>query len=289
MDYSFIIPHKNNPELLRKCINSIPHFDGVEIIVVDDNSSSEFVDFDNFPGAEDPYVRLIFTIEGRGAGYARNIGVKESQGKWLIFADADDYFTSSLEGKMREFCADDHDVVFFKASSVKLLDGSPSWRNLEFNRRVDIALSKGDYTLPLLFSSPWAKFFKRDFVVQNQIFFNEVRWGNDVVFMGRIAVSARNCIADGATVYCITESDGSLIKTTTLESALVRFKQECENVCILRNSRFVEEPSIYYWLLYTWLEVWKIRKCRAFICLPRACYSGRIAFVKELFRVKRGK
>jgi len=38
--YSIIIPHKNIPELLIRCIESIPSKNDIEIIVVDDNSDS---------------------------------------------------------------------------------------------------------------------------------------------------------------------------------------------------------------------------------------------------------
>ena len=51
-NYSIIIPHKNIPQLLKRCLDSIPQRDDVQIIVVDDNSSSDIVDFANFPGYE---------------------------------------------------------------------------------------------------------------------------------------------------------------------------------------------------------------------------------------------
>jgi glycosyltransferase involved in cell wall biosynthesis len=37
-NYSFIIPHKNCPDLLQRCVDSIPDRDDVQVIVVDDNS-----------------------------------------------------------------------------------------------------------------------------------------------------------------------------------------------------------------------------------------------------------
>ena len=49
MNYTIIIPHKNIPNLLERLLNSIPCRDDLEIIVVDDNSSDEIVDFNNFP------------------------------------------------------------------------------------------------------------------------------------------------------------------------------------------------------------------------------------------------
>ena len=40
INYSIIIPHKNSPELLNRCLASIPQRNDIEIIVVDDNSDS---------------------------------------------------------------------------------------------------------------------------------------------------------------------------------------------------------------------------------------------------------
>ena len=42
--YSIIIPHKNTPRLLERCLCSIPTWDEIQIIIIDDNSNSESVD-----------------------------------------------------------------------------------------------------------------------------------------------------------------------------------------------------------------------------------------------------
>ena len=52
--YSIIIPHKDIPDLLQRCLDSIPVRDDVEVIVVDDNSNTQKVDFGHFPGLERP-------------------------------------------------------------------------------------------------------------------------------------------------------------------------------------------------------------------------------------------
>lgn len=90
--YSIIIPHKNIPDLLRRCLDSIPQRPDIQIIVVDDNSCSDKVDFAHFPGREREGVEIVYTREGLGAGYARNVGLRHAKGRWLLFADADDYF-----------------------------------------------------------------------------------------------------------------------------------------------------------------------------------------------------
>ena len=49
--------------------------------MVDDDSSSDVVDFMDFPGSSREDVEIIFTKEGKGAGYARNCGLLHARGK----------------------------------------------------------------------------------------------------------------------------------------------------------------------------------------------------------------
>ena len=52
--YSIIIPHKNSPDLLKRCLESIPDRTDIQVVVVDDNSSSAIIDWNleraNFKG-----------------------------------------------------------------------------------------------------------------------------------------------------------------------------------------------------------------------------------------------
>ena len=85
INYSFIIPHRNVPHLLQRCIDSIPKRDDIQIIIVDDNSDPKIVNFECFPGLNEKCVEVYFTKEGKGAGYARNIGLTYAKGKWFLF------------------------------------------------------------------------------------------------------------------------------------------------------------------------------------------------------------
>lgn len=286
INYSFIIPHKNTPDLLQKCLDSIPRRDDVQIIVVDDNSAEEKVDFSSFPGLDDPTVEVYLTKEGKGAGYARNVGLKHAVGKWLVFADADDFFTEKINLLLDNNTGSDSDVVFFKNISIRIPAGDNSARGDELNRRVDYALQTGDFTLPVLYSCPWQKLIKRDLVLNNGITFNEVRWGNDVVFMGRIAAYAKTFSAVDIVGYGITESDNSIIKDPSLLSRIVRFEQESENVRILKKTQYRDEPSIYFWHFRTWFDVWKMSKSKAIRLFPIAIKSSGLRFVKEIIKAK---
>ena len=103
INYSIIIPHHNIPKLLIRCLASIPNRKDTEIIIIDDNSSAEIVDFDNFPGKERENTKIFFSKVNGGGGYARNIGVQMAKGDKLIFADADDFFNDNLSDLLDDY------------------------------------------------------------------------------------------------------------------------------------------------------------------------------------------
>lgn len=92
-----IIPVKNRPEFLKRCLMSIDEQrnlkEKVEVIVVDDNSvdntiavAREWAD-----GPHQAYLTArLATVSGHGAAAARNHGARLATGRWLLFFDSDD-------------------------------------------------------------------------------------------------------------------------------------------------------------------------------------------------------
>lgn len=284
INFSFIIPHKNNPTLLNKALDSIPRRDDVEIIVIDDNSDPATTDFTQFPGVNDALVQVIFTKEGKGAGYARNIGIGEASGKWILFCDADDFYTDNISLFLNEFCESDAGIVLWKTCSIDLDTGNPSYRGETLNEFVDEGLLTGNFSNSLLISCPVKGMYSKDFLLKHNIQFNESRWGNDVVFSTKVAVSAEKVIASNLVVYCITNhSKFGLVSNPSLESTLVRFQQEAESVRIARK-KFNNNPNIHKWFFDTWFAVYKRSKLQAIKLIPTAIYSDKLHFIKEVSR-----
>ena len=68
INFSIIIPTKNIPDLLQRCLESIPQRSDIEIIVVDDNSDREIVDVKNYPGTNNQQVKIIFLPRAKEQG-----------------------------------------------------------------------------------------------------------------------------------------------------------------------------------------------------------------------------
>lgn len=90
--FSIIIPVYNTSEFrFRRCIHSIlsQTYDYFEVIVVDDGSEQEcYTEICKICDLDDR-IRLL-KQSNKGAGAARNYGIKEAKGDYIIFVDSDD-------------------------------------------------------------------------------------------------------------------------------------------------------------------------------------------------------
>lgn len=223
MDYSytFIIPHKNSPDLLLRLLNSIPKRDDIQVIVVDDNSDYEVVNFDAFPGLDMPNVEVIFNKEPRGAGYARNIGLRKALGKWLFFADADDYYLPTLNALLDKYkSVYDVDIVYFNCCG----ETPENNRCREFNEYVE-RFKSGDLSaennIRFHWWTPWNKIVRRSLVVDYDLTFEEVMSGNDARFCLLASYYANKICVEPDFYYVSTVQEKSITgRKKSLEESL---------------------------------------------------------------------
>ena len=187
--YSIIIPHKNTPRLLERCLCSIPTWDEIQIIIIDDNSNSESVDFSHFPGNGRKNTEVLFTKEGKGAGYARNIGLSHARGKWIIFADADDFFTANCFTILNEYMDSPHKVIYFNVRFVMSDDPSQESRRGTYYTNFFNDVNP-ENKLRYQSQVPWGKMIRRSFLSTFHIQFDETRIANDVYFSCLVGIYA---------------------------------------------------------------------------------------------------
>lgn len=89
---SIIVPVYNVEPYLEMCIRSITNqsYSNFEIILVNDGSTDSSGSICDELAKQDMRIRVIHQTNG-GAGRARNIGLANSKGEYLVYVDADDY------------------------------------------------------------------------------------------------------------------------------------------------------------------------------------------------------
>lgn len=207
-NFTIIIPHKNIPNLLQRCLDSIPISNEIQIIIVDDNSDPQKVNFDNFPGLNREHTEIYLTKEGKGAGYARNVGITHAKGKWLLFADADDFFTPQLADILKSHVDSEYDLIVFDSYSVL----SETLQKTEKREEViDLYLKTLDENILRYVSHcVWGKMFKRQIIINKNIRCDEVPASNDVLFAGLMGIYASKIFFDRRVGYCCTIRTGSI-------------------------------------------------------------------------------
>ncbi|GEN54618.1 glycosyltransferase family 2 protein [Halobacillus faecis] len=230
INISVIIPHYNSPKTLSTLLDSIPNKKQIEVLVIDDNSSSEFENELSY--VKDKKKENVSFYENTtklpGAGVCRNIGLDKSNGKWILFADDDDYFLDECWDKVEEYNDTGYEVVFFKPTSIESDTGDISDRHVPYEKILSNYQSKRDNksTLDLRYSFvvPWSKLYKRSFLRKHNIYFDEVLVSNDIMFSTQVGYYMENFKIDNGTIYCVTKSKGSL--TTTLSRKIILTRLE---------------------------------------------------------------
>lgn len=208
--YSFVIPHHNTPDLLQRLIDSIPQRDDIEIIVVDDNSDKA-----QKANVNRPDVRTIFIDKDhtKGAGHARNVGITSALGKWLLFADSDDFYKPGFIEVLDEYKDDHIEILFFNVESV---DSD----TLEYGRdrtaleqkliaQYDGSKKTADELLFLRWG-PWRKMLSREYVLKYSFFYEEIPNGNDVLFSLMTSYFTTKWKVDKRILYVLTYRKGSI-------------------------------------------------------------------------------
>lgn len=195
-----------------RCLASIPVREDVQVIVVDDNSDNAESYLDLYPALSRPYLEFVRTTSGKGAGYARNVGLDHAKGKWLVFADADDLFTDDFEHLLDENVNAEEDIIFFPSIWVMSEDiTKPSPINNWINPIIESYLTSGDETgIRCRIPNPWGKFYKRDFIESHGFRFHETHCANDMFFVISACVTSPSVRVVNTPVYYYTFRSDSL-------------------------------------------------------------------------------
>ena len=100
MKLSIIIPFYNSEKHLNSCLNSIckqiKH--EIEIILINDFSKDNSVQICKKFIKKYKFLKLINVKKNKGVSYCRNLGIKNSKGKYICFLDSDDkYIKGSIK------------------------------------------------------------------------------------------------------------------------------------------------------------------------------------------------
>lgn len=182
MKISIIMPTYNSSKTVLDAIKSVLNqsYKNLELLIVDDGSEDDTVNL--VKSINDTRIKL-FIQPNSGAGKARNLGIKEAEGDYVLFCDSDDYLDEKI---LEEFTnvenVTDYDVILFRTQKVSqngevLVDNKMN--SFDFSDDDKKLLIESIYNKFLKFNQLFGfdgvcgKFINREFLIHNNIFFPE--------------------------------------------------------------------------------------------------------------------
>ncbi len=206
---SVIIPIYNAEKYISKCLESILNqtFQDFEVIAVDDCSTDKSVNIvEKFSSKFNGRFHLIKLKKNSGGpALPRNIAINFSRGEYIANIDNDDLFTkTALEefySVAKNMQADvvhaekyylmknsESDLKIESPEKVKPVD-KPSFETKNILERV-LNFCKGAY-----WGYPWTKFCRRDFLIENNIYFPQTMPArDDIMFCFQCLCLAENYV-----------------------------------------------------------------------------------------------
>jgi glycosyltransferase involved in cell wall biosynthesis len=174
--FSIIVPIYNVEKYIEDCLRSIlaQSYQNFEVICVDDGSPDKSIEILKKYEQLDKRIRII-QQQNKGLGGARNTGVKNSKGKYLLFVDSDDRLhPNALEKLYNQINIHPKDIYLFGFCSIRedinIFGPEELSAYLQFHKPSNW---KDIIPIIFVFNTAWCKIYKREFWQKHNFEFPE--------------------------------------------------------------------------------------------------------------------
>lgn len=193
---SIIVPIFNEESYLEKCLNSIINqtYENLEIICVDDRSTDNSLEIIKKYEEKDARIKLIRQHENRGLSDARNLGIINASGKYVLFVDADDWISNeTVESLYANAKSNNSDVVLFNSvenypNKIRERIYTIPTENKDLNNYV-FDFHEYPHLILRTFHVCWSKFYKKSFIDKHELRF-KYKLFEDVTFHVNVMLCA---------------------------------------------------------------------------------------------------
>ena len=269
---SIIIPIYNAEKYLCRCVNSCLSQDlskeEYEILLCDDGSVDDSLKIAQQLQSVNDCIR-VFTQKNSGAGSARNLGLINARGQYVMFVDSDDYLKpNSINDPLKQSFEKNLDVCRYLLVNELLADGrcwvnvNPVPSKIVYNG-IELISNKN-----VPFDTVCSALYRRDFLKVNNLFFSNLTSSEDVVFTLCVYMNADRVMYDNTQVYVYEIKDGtrghskdykrkiSFIKNELFIASFLKKTAELNNSKKLNKSLLLRSNST---TISAFLALWRLK------------------------------
>ena len=187
-DISIVIPIYNVEKYLRKCLDSVYslNLDNKEVVLVNDGSTDTSINILNEFKNKYPNKTKLITQKNQGLSEARNIGIKNSNGKYILFIDSDDFIIPTETEEFINFGLDKKvDILignyreYYNENYIVQI----SFYNLDKNlEKEGIFFIENGVKNKCFRFAVWQNIYRKNFLLENNLFFKKGLLHEDNLF-----------------------------------------------------------------------------------------------------------
>ena len=176
---SVVVPIYNMQNKISRCIESIINqtYRNIEIVLIDDGSTDDsgIICKKYLHDNRIKYIR----IENGGVSNARNVGISNSNGKYICFVDSDDY----VENNFIEYLYDNIDENTLPISGFySIFLNRKIKNNFKFKKSIKkVSFKNINKLIDKVLNCPWNKLFIKDKI--SSFFDVNIKIGEDLLFV----------------------------------------------------------------------------------------------------------
>ena len=257
LKYSVIIPVYNSEKTISKCLDSLLYQipDDVELLVINDGSTDKSGEICSLYEAKYPAVHY-YVKENGGVSTARNIGLDNAVGEYILFVDSDDFvepqYWQAINSFINQYQPDMVQWGFRDCGKTVRERNTGDYAvvgELAVAKKIQTAIQE------YMFSALWARIFRKDIITKYSIRFNpKLSIGEDQVFIFSYAMHVKNLVSTKLCLYnSVLENRESLSRkrrsylTDQLLLAVDTMFQ------ILAKSELAEDTKNFYKTSLAWI------------------------------------
>ena len=210
-DLTIIIPMYNCEDYIDRCIESIINQKdiSVEIVLINDGSTdntlSKVLKYCN----EYENIKLI-NQKNRGVSYARNIGIENANGKYILFVDSDDYLIKDSLQSILKMAKEDYDIIRFSyVIKNKNKEQRVIFEEMEYNTYDEKKIFINNFLSNSYENMVWGQLIKKD-LLKNVMFDEKIFYAEDFLFNYELYEKATKIKYTSKIVYSYEKNEKSI-------------------------------------------------------------------------------
>lgn len=242
--FSIVIPFYNIGENILRCLNSLANqtFRQFEVVLVNDGSEDNSLKIINdFFSKHQDMEKKIITQANAGAGQARNRGMDEAMGEYIVFIDSDDYVDNDFLEKINEkIMGLNADVVFI---DIKREDEKGNLIRYERMSNFEELSKERMISWQLTGKLPWGgcrKIIRASIINDNCCRYAPIKVGEESIFSFLALINAERIAFQKTSYYHYVSNSNSLTAHPSPKDSL--------NVYLYMKTFFDENPRYSHWL-----------------------------------------